>query len=121
MSLFFLYKRFCFWFIRLAAEMGSGLGRVGLELPGDGPDKAGQFARHGGHGHLGLIWLSIVKRAIGLLSEMFIFRFASPRTFLSQRQGRHDCGFNAEMRESTPDLHRGVINRSRSEAARISV
>ena len=22
---------------------------------------------------------------------------------LSQQQGRHDCGFNAEMRESTPD------------------
>ena len=26
----------------------------------------------------------------------------SPRTFPSQRQGRYDCGFKAEMRESTP-------------------
>ena len=60
---------------------------------------------------------------IGLRSEMFSFflpGLLSPRTVLSQRQGRHDCGFNAEMRESTPDLSRGVINRSRSEAARIS-
>jgi hypothetical protein len=53
--------------------------------------------------------------------KVFIFRLVTPRTILSQRQGRHDCGFNAEMRESTPDLRRGVINRSRSEAARVSV
>jgi len=52
-----------------------------------------------------LIWLTIVKRAISLLSEIFIFRFASPRTILSQQQGRHDCGFNAEIRESTRDVH----------------
>jgi hypothetical protein len=41
---------------------------------------------------------------------------------LSQQQGRHDCGFNAEMRESTRLLSQDeVINRSRSEAARVSV
>jgi len=40
---------------------------------------------------------------------------------LSQQQGRHDFGFNAEMRESTPNLRQGVINRSRSEAALVSV
>jgi len=55
MSLFFLYKRFCFLFFSLPAEMGSRLGRAGLDLPGDGPDKAGEFAGDGGHGHLRLL------------------------------------------------------------------
>jgi hypothetical protein len=70
-----------------------------------------------------LIWLTIVKRAIGRLSEISIyFRFTSPGTNLSQQQGRHDCGFNAEIRESTRPAGRyEVINRSRSEAAPISV
>jgi len=69
-----------------------------------------------------LIWLSFVKRAECSFPKIsFSFRLVTPRTMLSQQQGRHDCGFNAEMRESTPNLRQGVINRSRSEAALVSV
>ena len=65
-----------------------------------------------------LIWLHNVKRAIVCFPKIFIFQFASPRTILSQQPGRHDCGFNAEMREPTRLFSQDeVIDRSRSEAA----
>jgi hypothetical protein len=48
--MFFISMGFWFYF----GQKGSGLGVVGFDLPGDGPDKAGEFARHGRDRHLGL-------------------------------------------------------------------
>ena len=51
-----------------------------------------------------LIWLTIVKQVISLRSENYKSSVGHTRTILSQPPGRHDCGFNAEMRESTRNV-----------------
>jgi hypothetical protein len=67
-----------------------------------------------------MIWLKFVKRTVVLLSESFHFFF---RLFLHRLLDRVrdrntlTAVINAEIRESTPDSRRGVINRTRSDAA----
>ena len=95
MSCFSFYGFLVFGFVSPAAEKGSRFGWVRFNLPGDGPDKAGEFARHGRNGHLGLflahareVVVAVMQSSLGLPGNVGNgFGQNLPGAFLSEDSG----------------------------------